>query len=435
MGPSRVPAAVLLFSIFTAITVAPALFDARTESRGQSDDVPSIQRFITDARLVEPAAAEQPASPKRPPPQSSTSPRANLPLPTNTTLQVEPPLQQAAPAQANPPPEENTSPEQITPPAANPVPEGSAPPEATFWRHWRDRLVGLAPQILSAAILFLSFLAVLGLQGWYHARYIRRIEGDIAHALTLPRIQLDKVAKQIWALRAERGLQDSKPAAEDQEKLKEVIARNADLEESLRRRSFPGPDQARIMAAIACVDGVISELSGPDASPEVQFVDQTIGIRPALDTTKAFLQRLQTEPDFKTHLLTGLEHGEIDHALSTSNVLNTYFADHQDFRRVRIAYSSVEALLVSLLDSYGVQIVQPVILSVVSAAEISNVQAGDRRNLKKIPAIRNTAARIARNLESGEFLIVDCQAPGWISSGPVGRKPPHIAIFETSSWT
>jgi hypothetical protein len=251
-----------------------------------------------------------------------------------------------------------------------------------------------------------------------HEEELRQAEADIARALQLdePRVPFRLAAAEI-----------RKTLEEYEAEFKAELAKRS-------RPAAPTAAQARNAAAIACVDDATAALDEANANPELQQLDQALGMGSALPAARSFLAQLQSATDFGGQLLSGLERGELDHALSTANVLNSYFPDHPAVRRLRIAYNSLELLLLPLLDEQGVQILQPAILSVVGAAEIPNVQAGDRRNLKSIRAIRDAAAQIARELGPGEFLIVDCQAPGWVST-KIGRRQPLIAIFDPSSWT
>jgi hypothetical protein len=268
---------------------------------------------------------------------------------------------------------------------------------------------------------------------FFFAWRLRVAEGEIAKALQLEQIGVGEVADEILELQTDFVEEIKKRETEHSRQTKELSARLAVVDSQRNSRPPLGPDQTRSAAAIACVDDALNAMGAPD----VRVVDEAIGLRPALESTKSFLEGLQAgaATDFATKLLTGLERGQLDHALSTASLLDTYFADRPAFRHARVAYRALESLLLALLHNHGVQIIRPSILSVISGPEIPSGQSGDRRNVRNVQTIRQTAARVARSLEPSEFLIVDCPAPGWISSGPIGRRQPHIAIFEPASWT
>jgi hypothetical protein len=268
---------------------------------------------------------------------------------------------------------------------------------------------------------------------FYLAWRRRGIERGIAKALQIEQIAIEDVADEIRQLQSDFVAEIKKREADHGRQTKDLTARLAALDSQKSSRSALLPDQMRSAAAIACVDDALNAMGAPD----VRAVDESLGLSVALQSAKALLEELQGLPanEFTPRLLIALERGQLDHALSTTSLLDTYFADRPAFRHARVAYRALESLMLALLHNHGVQIVRPSILSVISAADIPDGQSGDRRNVRNVPAIRQTAARLARDLEPSEFLIVDCPAPGWVSSGPIGRRQPYIAIFEPASWT
>jgi hypothetical protein len=343
------------------------------------------------------------------------------------------PPAQTAPATAPPavlpdpaPPAEPATP----PPSATPSPAKTAPDPAID-----TTAAGSSPRTIMFGLIGLLIGIVVGGAAFhfYRSWRLRAVERDIAQALQLERIKVADVADEIAQLQSDFIEETRKRDADHRRQTKDLAARLAALQSQKSSPPALDPDQLRSAAAIACVDDALNAMGAPD----VGAMDEALGLRPALESTRAFLGELQDRPaaEFATKLLTGLERGLLDHGLSTAGLLDTYFADRPAFRHARAAYRALESLLLLLLHNHGVQIVRPSLLSVISAAEIPSGQSGDRRNLRNVPAIRQAAARIARGLDPSEFLIVDCPAPGWVSSGPIGRRQPHIAIFEPASWT
>lgn len=342
--------------------------------------------------------------------------------PAQTAPAVAPPAvlpDPASPATTAPAPSATPAPVETVPPVVVGPPSSEGASSRTIVLALIGLLVGL---VVGAAALH-----------FYRSSRLRAVERDIAKALQLERIAVEDVANEIVQLQTDFIEETKKRDADHRRQTKDFAVRLATLDAQKRTPAALDPDQLRSAAAIACVDDALNAMGAPD----VRALDEALGLRPALESTRAFLGELQDRPaaEFATKLLAGLERGMLDHALSTAGLLDTYFADRPAFRHVRAAYRALEALLLLLLHNHGVQIVRPSLLSVISAAEIPSGQSGDRRSLRNVPAIRQTAARIARGLDPSEFLIVDCPAPGWVSSGPIGRRQPHIAIFEPASWT
>lgn len=356
--------------------------------------------------------------------------------------QAEPSPSGSPPAQAAPPAGSPPSvlPNPAPPAAAPTAPAPGTPPAPPVSAPAPKAVADPSPQEASSrALLFALVALVVGLATGagglhlYRASRLRAVERDIAKALQLEQIAVGDVANEIVELQTDFIEETRKRDADHQRQRKEFAARLAALDAQKSSRAAFNADQLRSAAAIACVDDALNALGAPD----VRALDEALGLTAALESTKVFLADLQERPapEFATKLLTGLERGQIDHALSTAALLDAYFADRPAFRHARAAYRALESLLLLQLHNHGVQIVRPTLLSVISAAEIPNGQSGDRRNSRNVPAIRQAAARAARGLDPSEFLIVDCPAPGWVSSGPIGRRQPHITIFEPASWT
>ncbi len=378
---------------------------------GPSRTQPNVEMSIPQPPPGPGAETTAPQPEPQPQPQSTIAP--------TPSGDVKPPLATGA----DPPP---LRPASKTEPGSNgaahrPLPEPPLEPSSS----------GTTTYTLIALLLGIGIGAVAC--QFYLSWRLRVVERGIAKALRLERITVAEVANEILELQTDFVEEIKKRETEHSRQTKELSTRLAVLDSQRGSRPALGPDQTRSAAAIACVDDALNAMGAPDT----RTVDEAIGLHPALESTKTFLEELQKGPttDFAAKLLTGLERGQLDHALSTASLLDTYFADRPAFRHARVAYRALESLLLALLHNHGVQVIRPSILSVISAADIPSGQSGDRRNVRNVQTIRQTAARVARSLEPSEFLIVDCPAPGWMSSGPIGRRQPHIAIFETSSWT
>ena len=255
-------------------------------------------------------------------------------------------------------------------------------------------------------------------------------EREIGEALKKPGIALAGAAEEIRDLERRFVEVDGQSRAQ----IKELEDSNADLRVQLSglQRS---PDQIRLQAAMTCIDDAMQALAPAPTDPDFSILDQTFELRAALEDTRQHLAALPTGDGFVPALLDALERGRFDHVLTMPSFLDTYFLDRPRWAALHLAYSSTERLLTGLLQSNGVQLVRRPLLSIVSAAEARGADVGDRRNVKKIPAVRQTAARVARDLDPGELLVVDCHAPGWQSSHKIGSKLPGFALFEPSTWT
>jgi hypothetical protein len=269
----------------------------------------------------------------------------------------------------------------------------------------------------------------------YATSKVEAAEEDIAKALVLESIDLDEVGTEIRKLNRDfTGMVKDLNSAHEKDTA-DLRARLELSEAKNRQQQSLSPDQLRARAIVTCIDDAVQAFAAGVANADIRLLDETIGMRAALEATRTLLENLATSSDFSNQLLAALDHGKLDHGLTTASLLDTYFADRVAFRHIRVAYRSLESLLISLLHGQDVYIQQPSLLSIISTADVPNLQAADQRNVRNIPLIRQTAARVARGLEPNEVLIVDCPAPGWSSTRPIGRRQPRIAIFESSSWT
>lgn len=305
------------------------------------------------------------------------------------------------------------------------------------WRSWMrskfaaSKLLGLL--LSGLAGFFLGMMA-----GGIMARRNMRVTGarnkdaerEIGEALRKPGIALAGVAEEIRDLERKFVQVDGESRAQ----IKQLEVSNADLHvqlSSLQR----SPEQIRLEAAKACIGDAIQALATAPSDPDFFILDQTFELRAALEDTLQHLSALPAGEGFVPALLDALERGRLDHVLTMPSFLDTYFVDRPRWATLNLAYASIERLLTGLLQSTGVQLVRTPLLSVVSAAEARGGDVGDRRNVKKIPAVRQTAARVARDLDPSELLVVDCHAPGWQSNHRIGSKSPGLALFEPATWT
>jgi hypothetical protein len=257
-----------------------------------------------------------------------------------------------------------------------------------------------------------------------------KAEREIGEALQKPGIRLAGAADEIRALENDFVRSDLESRA--QIKSLEVMLHH--LREN-PPRAQQNPDEIKIAASVACLEDAARALDAASLDPDFNLLDETLGLRVAVDSSRGDLVELGAGPDLVKRILDGLERGRFDHLLTTASFLEAYFIEKPRWQGLYLAYRSVEALLVGLLQGKGVQIVRLPPLSIVTASEMRDAAVSERRNIKRILAVRHTAARVARDLDNNEFLVVDCHAPGWISTLHIGSRPPGFAVFDRSSWT
>jgi hypothetical protein len=250
---------------------------------------------------------------------------------------------------------------------------------------------------------------------------VARVTRDIATALRKPGLPLEQVAGEIQ--RIETGTANLVAAYED---LKE-----RDRKATLRASN---PSRKRIDAAVVFLEDSISAAQSLTDHAEFARIDQVLSVQ---DAYKAGAKALREMPDgdwLETGLLTALERGDFNAALTFPSFLEAYFPDQRDWRRLRTALGAGEAALRSLLEEQGFQILTTPILSIISPADIREPPTTDIRSVRTIPEVQKLAARVARDLGHREFLIVDCHTPGWISDKH-GRRAPQFTVFDPTSWT
>jgi hypothetical protein len=294
--------------------------------------------------------------------------------------------------------------------------------------------IGKTKSIVSDILVFAIGVAV-GLAFMYYdqgsrSAALRQSEQDIGEALRQPGIPIAAVAEEIRSLERTMGL-----AINDYERRIKALELAKSQAQDKRVRVRQTPDQIRIAAALTCIDDAVRALDAAAPDPDFSILNKVFALRAALESTRQDLASLAAGPDVVPGLLDRLERGRFDHVLTTPSFLQTYFLDKSRWQGLHLAYRSIETLLTGLLQSKGVAIVRIPILSVVNASEIRHFSVEDRRNVRRIPAVRETAARAARDLDASEYLVVDCHAPGWVSTLPIGNRPPSFALFERSSWT
>lgn len=292
------------------------------------------------------------------------------------------------------------------------------------------------PWMLQPQPILLVSLAIAGalLLGYLLALYLARRERDklaaareeIAGALKMPHLSLSEVPAELKSLEAiMSGVLDENTALETKVK---------GLEERLQQTEL-GPEARRAAAAADCLSDAAKSAetlvsADPDFGSIAGALDLVAGLRRSADALRSFLK----EPSLGTQIGRLLEQGDFDSSLTASAILEKYFSERFGWREARVGVKAADALLVSLLESASIQIVDVPILSVLGRHDIRDVQVSDRRGLRSIPAIQQRAARIARDLQPNEMLVVDCHKPGWISDR-VGSRSPHLAIFDPASWT
>jgi hypothetical protein len=291
--------------------------------------------------------------------------------------------------------------------------------------------IALAPQ---AVVLVPLLIVVALLFGYLLARYLARRERNkltdaqraIGEALREPRISLSDVPTEIRSMENQMSGFHAKNIVLE-EKIK-------DLEQRLKRQEL-GPDARRAAALSDCLDDAASSVESLAAGDaDFGVVAEVLDLASGLRRSATALRNLPDDASFRTEVDHLLERGDLDSSLTASAILEKYFSERFSWREVRVSVKAADALLVSLLESIGNQIVDVPILSVVGRHDIRDMAVSDRRNLRSIPAIQQRAARIARELQSNEMLVVDWHKPGWISDR-LGTRSPALAIFDPASWT
>jgi hypothetical protein len=330
---------------------------------------------------------------------------------------------------------EDKPPQASEPSQASPTPrEAPRQPRGSGLLHRLNSLLEewrSSPLLVFCVGVLLGWIIILGLGPWLRPTGgTGSGEREVAEALEKPGISLATAAQEI---RARQGNFVAK-YNELYNSILTLQTENAALQQKLRSVEL-NPDQIRVAAAIASIEDATRALASATVDPDFSNLDQTFGLRNELEKTREYLAELLSGADFTKRLLDGLQRGHFDHILTTPSFLETYFAGRPRWHALTLGYRSAEALLLGLLQANGVEIVRMPLLSIIDASEARAAQVADRRNVKNIPAVRQTAARAARELEQSEFLVVDWHAPGWQSNHQIGSRAPAFALFEPASWT
>jgi hypothetical protein len=284
-----------------------------------------------------------------------------------------------------------------------------------------------------ALILFALSIGFALIAAYFVTHYLTRREREdfedaqraIGEALGRPDLSIADAAKEINSINRLTSSNYEKNVALDKS-LKEA-------NERLKRATLGG-EERRAAAVTDCLNDAAKAAEALADDADFQALGQALELVTGLRRCAEALSKLPGGSSVALQLGSLLEKGELDTALTASAVLENYFAERPDWRDVRIALRAADALLVSLLQTVGIQVVDVPILSVVGRNDIRGAAVSDRRGLRSIPTIQQRAARIARDLAPSELLVVDCHRPGWISD-KIGSRPPGLAIFDPASWT
>jgi hypothetical protein len=309
-----------------------------------------------------------------------------------------------------------TAPRESSKPGVTHLPSQPKPPEFD----WYQPSVLIAVAVCVAAIgVALSLLRTKPVHR--NGVDVARLTREIGAALHKPGLPLEQVSSEIE--RIETGTAN-------------LVAAYEDLKEANRKAALRAgnPLRKRIDAAIFFLEDSIS--AGQRLADHTEFsgINQVLAVQDGYEAAAKALSELPDGDWLEAALLTALERGDFNVALTFPSFIEAYFPDQRDWRQLRIAAGAGEAALQSLLAHQGFQMLMTPILSIISAADIREPPTTDIRNVRTIPEVQKLAARMARDLGNREFLIVDCHTPGWISEKH-GRRAPQFTVFDPASWT
>jgi hypothetical protein len=273
-----------------------------------------------------------------------------------------------------------------------------------------------APFLIAMAgvILLLSILLVAQ---WYRSRRTRRAVAAVETALGAlthaARVPLHEIPGRLTAIMEDVALllarlEEKPPAPVPVARPPERVLLDAALE------------------AVAAAAATSRSLSADALAAHFDMVDQ-------LDAAAKALTAVRDGDDPAAALANALRTGQLNHLLTMGLVLQAYFRDDSLYAPLRTHYAAAGAVVEALLASSGIVVDLPAPGFVPRSRRESQADFADRRRLRDIKPIRDQVRALARKLEDGDLLIVDCPAPGWRDADV--RHPPTLIAYNRADWT